>query len=265
MLVPRKIHQIFLTGDLPPRLSQQVADLKQRNQGWEHFLYSDRDAKQFIKTQYGSQMLEIYGRIDPAYGAARADLLRHLVIYKLGGVYLDIKSELGLPLDDVLRADDQYILTQWQNGPGQSHEKLGMHPDLAHISGGEFQSYLIIAVPGHAFSKATIDRIVRNIIGYRPWSGVGQMGVLRTTGPIAYTLAVHPLLLTAPHRFTTEDELGAIMSIPNYNHVEVFKQHYSMLRIPVIRMSSFEKLAQICIERLRECIHYVRSLKSRMH
>ena len=239
-----------------------MADLTQRNPKWEHSLYSSGDAEKFIEAKYGSQMLEIYSRIDPAYGAARADLLRHLIIYKLGGVYLDIKSDLRLPLDDVLRPDDQYILTQWRNGPGQSHENLGLHPDLAHISGGEFQSYLIMAVPGHPFSKATIDGIVRNIIQYRPWSGVGQMGVLRTTGPIAYTLAVYPLLSTAPHRFTTESDIGATMSIPNYAHNEVFRKHYSTLKVPVVRLSTLGRLTQICLERLRDFIHYIRSVKS---
>lgn len=262
MLIPRRIHQIFLSGDLPDRLIQQVADIKTRNPGWAHHLYAHEDAERFIATHYDDDMLRVYRRINPAYGAARADLLRHLIIYKLGGVYLDIKSDLTWPLDDVLRADDEYILTQWRNGPGELHAKMGLHPDLAHVRGGEFQSYLIIAVAGHPFSKAAIDRITGNITRYRPWSGVGRMGVLRTTGPIAYTLAVQPLLSTAPHRFTTEAAIGASMSITDYSHADVFKRHYSMLKVPVARLSAPARLAQIGFEKLRDFVHLVRQRKS---
>lgn len=260
--IPRKIHQIFLTGDIPDRLIQQIAEIKKRNPAWSHYLYTNKDAEIFIQSHYGDEMLRVYRRINPTYGAARADLLRHLIIYKRGGVYLDIKSDLTLPIDDVLRADDQYILTQWRNGPGEIHEKMGLHPDLAHIPGGEFQSYLIIAVSGHAFSKAAIDKIVLNIMQYRPWSGVGRMGVLRTTGPIAYTLAVQPILSTAPHRFTTETEIGASMSISNYSHSTVFKQHYSTLSTPVCQLSPFARTAQICFENLRHFVQAVRRLNA---
>lgn len=250
-MIPRHIHQIFLTGDLPPRLVEHVADLKARNLGWSHTLYDAAAAKRFIRGHYGDEMLATYRLIDPAYGAARADLLRHLIIYKLGGVYLDIKSDARTALDEVIRPDDQYILTQWRNGPGQSEQGFGLHPELSHIAGGEYLTHHLIAVPGHPFSEAAIDRIARNIRNYRPWSGVGKMGVIRTTGPVAYTLAVHPLLATAPHRFATEDELGTSLSIADYNHSDTFHRHYSTLTLPVGKLSPMGRLAQKGFERLR--------------
>ncbi len=38
--IPRKIHQIFLTGDIPDRLIQQIAEIKKRNPAWSHYLYT---------------------------------------------------------------------------------------------------------------------------------------------------------------------------------------------------------------------------------
>lgn len=256
--IPRLIHQTFSTVDLPERLQQHVDDLKARNPGWTHTLYDNNDAERFIASHYEVDMLRAYQRIDPAYGAARADLLRHLIIYKLGGVYLDIKSDAREPLDEVLHANDQYILTQWRNGPGEANQGFGLHPELSHIPGGEYHNYHLIAVPGHAFTKAAIDRIVNNILRYRPWSGVGKMGVIRTTGPSAYTLAVHPLLNSAPHRRATEEEMGLSISIPNYDHAATFKRHYSMLTIPVARLSFLETAMQKGIERLRRFKGYGR-------
>jgi len=252
IVIPRLIHQTFPSRQLPVRLQQHVAALQARNPGWTHTLYDNEDAERFVATNYNSKILKAYRRIDPAYGAARADLLRHLIIYKLGGVYLDIKSDAREPLDEVLNAEDQYILTQWQNGPGEVHQGFGLHPELAHIPGGEYQNYHLIAVPGHPFTKAAIDKIVSNILHYRPWSGVGKMGVIRTTGPSAYTLAIHPILSTAPHRQVTQEEIGLDISIRNYNHAETFRQHYSTLTIPVARLTAVERIVQRAIERVRQ-------------
>lgn len=248
MLIPRKIHQIFLNGALPLQLAQHVASLQARNPGWEHRTYNNADAEDFIRTHYGQSMLDTYQRINPRYGAARADLLRHLLIYECGGVYLDIKSDAIKPLDEVILANDTYILTQWLNGPGEEYEGFGLHPELADIPGGEYQTYHIVGVSGHDFSRATIERIVKNVRSYKPWSGVGRMGTVRTTGPSAYTSAIHPLRAICQHRFTTEEELGFVPSISDYNHGEVFNIHYSQLRDPVCRLSWYGRLAQLAVE-----------------
>jgi inositol phosphorylceramide mannosyltransferase catalytic subunit len=233
-LVPRIIHQIFLHGPLPPELQQNVDRLKTVNPGWEHRLYDLKDAERIV-AEYGGEIAEAYHRIDPRYGAAKADFLRHLIIVRDGGVYCDIKSGFSRPLDEVIRPDDSYILSQWANGPGEPYENRGLHRDLTHVPGGEFVTYFIISAPNHPFTEATIQRIVKNISDYKPWNAVGRNGVLRTTGPIAYTLAIHPLLNQHPHRFASEGELGAYPSIP-YDHFAVFTNHYSLLRVPVVRL-----------------------------
>lgn len=235
--IPRILHQIYLSGPLPAVLAANVQSLIDRNPGWEHRLYDARAAEEFIGQYYGPHMLRTYRRIDERYGAARADILRHLIIHRFGGVYCDIKSSFDLPLDQTIRPDDKYLLAQWRNGPGEPNAGFGLHHDLSHITGGEFITYFIIGEPQHAFSNAVIRRIVSNIESYRPWSAVGRTGVLRTTGPIAYTLAIHPLLARYDHRFVTERQLGARPSIEHgYVHEMIFKRHYSRLSVPVVKL-----------------------------
>ncbi len=252
MQVPRLIHQIYLQGDLPERLKEQVGLLKQRNPNWEHRLYDLQSGEDLIRNHFGARTLKALMAINPDYGAARADLMRHLILHQFGGVYLDIKSDLVRPLDEVVRPDDEYLLSQWRNAPGQLHEGFGLHPELSHIPGGEFQTYFLIGRKRHPFSKAAIEAITSNILHYRPWSGVGKMGVIRTTGPSAYTLAVHPILHTAAYRMVSEDEVGARMSINNYAHQDVFKRHYSVLTSPVARLAYPSRMLQLLIERLRQ-------------
>lgn len=69
--------------------------------------------------------------------------------------------------------------------------------------------------------------------------GVGRLGVLRVTGPIAYTLAITPLLHFHQHRFVdSQSEMGFEYSIfpasKALPHKELFKNHYTYLSDPVI-------------------------------
>ncbi|MBV9842653.1 MAG: hypothetical protein JOY99_14160 [Sphingomonadaceae bacterium] len=238
-VIPRVIHQTFPTRELPETFCAIVDDLKARNPGWTHRLYDDADIERYIGEAYGADILARYRRIDRRYGAARADLFRYLLIYREGGVYLDIKSSFTAPIDNVLRSDDRFLLSRWRNGPGEPHEGYSLHHrELAHVPGGEFQNWHVIAAPGHPYLKAVIDTVLANIDRYRPWrDGTGKLGVVRTTGPIAYTLAILPILDRHPHRLiANETELAMIYNVPGGRaYRRLLPKRYATLRMAVVR------------------------------
>lgn len=246
-MIPRLIHQIYLDGSLPAVLQQNVDQIIRLNPRWVHRLY-DATAAETLVAEAGEEIARAYHMIDPRYGAARADLLRHVILYQFGGVYCDIKSGFSQPLDETIRPEDSYILCQWANKRGEQFEGIGLHRDLAHVPGGEFVVYFIICERHHPFTAAAIRQIVGNVLNYRPWHSVGRNGVLRTTGPIAYTLAVHPLLNDHPHRLVSADEIGAYPSMMDgYDHFDVFKRHYSTLDVPVVRLGrTGARLSKMC-------------------
>lgn len=108
-------NHIFQTArsmsDLPHEIEQNIAHLRQSNPEYEYHLFDDEEIRAFILEHYGEVIWGYYQRIAPPYGAARADFFRYLLMYQLGGVYLDIKSSLDRPLREVLRDDDQFLLT----------------------------------------------------------------------------------------------------------------------------------------------------------
>ncbi|MCA3362157.1 MAG: hypothetical protein INF74_09420, partial [Roseomonas sp.] len=61
------------------------------NPDWEYRLYEDADCERFIRENYDAETFKLFRSIHPDYGAARADFFRYLLLYRLGGVYLDIK------------------------------------------------------------------------------------------------------------------------------------------------------------------------------
>lgn len=245
--LPKLIHQTFPSKQLPSELQSNVDTLQALNPGWRHSLYDDADIDRFIRSAYGAEVHARYLRIDPLYGAARADLFRYLLLYKLGGVYLDIKSAALRPLDEVLSPQERFIVAQWPSGPDAKFKGAGWHEETKHIQEGEFQQWFVVASPGHPFLKAVIDNVLRNIAVYNPaLHGVGKRGVLRVSGPIAYTLAIEPLLAHHPHRrVDAQRDLGLEYSIyptvdrGQHAHLRLFKKHYSQSTSSVVRLRGF--------------------------
>jgi hypothetical protein len=231
LAIPRVIHQTFYSKQLPESFRQNIAHLKGQNPSFELRLYDDADAKDFIRDELGTAILERFLRIRPEYGAARADLFRYLLIYARGGVYLDVKSTTTRPLEEVLRPNDRFLLSHWANRPGEEHEGWG-NEDVRYpgLPEGEFQQWHVIAAPRHPFLQAVIEKTLANIRTYSPWkAGIGKVGTFRTTGPICYTNAILPILPLHPHRLLrTNADLGLRYSIFEQagHHHSLGKSHY---------------------------------------
>lgn len=244
--IPRIIHQTYVSeAAIPGEIAAGVAALKAMNPGWEYRFYDDPAVEAFIRDVYGPKILDYYRRIDPRYGAARADLFRYLLIYKCGGVYLDIKSTVARPLDEILDTGERYLLCRWNNGAGAKFQGYGLHAALRSVGGGEFQQWHVIAAPGAPFLRAVIDAVLTNIDRYRPWlHGTGRRGVLQVTGPIAYTLAIQPLLGLHPHRFAgTNEEIGIVYSDLARPHQTLLQNHYLSQPAPLIPPQGFGRIA----------------------
>jgi len=236
--IPRTLHQIYLGRPLPPDLSTVVAQVRETNPTWDHRLYDDARMTDYVSTHFGPEVARYLTMIDDHYLAARADLFRYLVVYREGGVYLDVKSLTRRPLDDVLRADDLFLLAQWNNADG-NFTGFGVHPEVAHVPGGEYQQWWLAGAAGHPFLRAAILRVMRNLDAYRVrGAGVGMHGVLRTTGPLAYTAAIAPIVREHPcRRLADEREVGlAYSTLPGLTHARADPQHYSRQWRPVVRV-----------------------------
>ena len=246
--IPKIIHQTYLSKELPPAIEANIELICRMNPGWEYRFYDDADIATFIAANYGVHILQYYERINARCGAARADLFRYLLMYKTGGVYLDIKSSLELKLDTVIREDDTFLLCNWNIRAEENYYGGGQHFELRHMPAGEYQQWHITAAPGHPFLRAVIGNVLANIDTYNPGlHGVGKHGVIRLTGPIAYSRAIFPLLTLYPHRFAhSGEELGFKYSIyagkGESSHKALFNTHYSVLEESIINLKPGRKI-----------------------
>lgn len=197
LLIPRIIHQTsgFKKGELPKEIVDNINRLKEMNPTFEYRYYDNDDCIKFIKSNYDKKTLKLYLSINPKFGPARADLFRYLLMYKVGGVYLDIKSYTIRPLDEILLPSDEYLLSHWIGKDWDS---------LLEYEHGEFQNWHIICVPNHPFLKKTIENVMYNISNYNPdklstidgvvplWARfeIEKSRVILTTGPIPYSISI---------------------------------------------------------------------------
>jgi inositol phosphorylceramide mannosyltransferase catalytic subunit len=246
--IPKVIHQTYFKKELPIEIQQNIQNLKNTNPDWIFKLYDDDDIVSYIKTHF-PELLNFYLKINDRYGAARADFFRYLVIYNEGGLYLDIKSSISKPLKDVIFDEDKYLLCHWENAPGQRHEVFGHHGGIKNPH-GEFQQWHVVAAKGHPFLKAVIENVCNNILHYNPYfHDVGGWAVINCTGPLAYTLAITPLLNTYPHRLERDNtSYGLIYSIYEDqnlavgHHNKIMKRHYTILSESLIKLNPLNKL-----------------------
>lgn len=240
--IPRIIHQIFFrerdpSAALPTALAAQVSELRCANPGWQHRLYNLQAMRSYIGEHLNVAMLDRFDSIGRGYGAAKADLFRYLVLYREGGVYVDIKSSLSRQLDDLAGAFT-YPLIQWPNRPGEPYEGWGLHESVNNVAGGEYVQCFIMSPAQHPYLEAVIERVSASLDSYAARRcGTGRDAVLAVTGPIAYTQAILPIIEQCDHQFRSFVDLGFVFTpsgsaTPRH---QLFQSDYTQNWRPLVR------------------------------
>jgi len=94
--VPLVIYQSWQTHVLPSGMKKNIMNTIANNPEFDYYLYSDSDSRKFIKDNYDSSVVAAFDSLRP--GAYKSDLWRYCILYKLGGVYFDIKMVPLVPL-----------------------------------------------------------------------------------------------------------------------------------------------------------------------
>ena len=88
-IIPFNIFQTWHTKLLPPLMMKSVTLIKRMNPKFNYYLFDDNECREFIRKHFNSDVLHAFDSLIP--GAYKADLWRYCVLYKKGGIYLDIK------------------------------------------------------------------------------------------------------------------------------------------------------------------------------
>ncbi len=92
--IPKKIHQIWLGGELPTYYNVLIESIKKNNPDWEYKLWTDKDIELLnLKNK------NLFNTI--TNNGLKADLLRYEILYNEGGVYLDVDFYCIKPFGDL--------------------------------------------------------------------------------------------------------------------------------------------------------------------
>ena len=141
MPIPRYIFQTCSPKELPPGMSDAVKNIKTANPGFRHFLYSESDCRTFISTHFGNDVLTAYDTL--ILSAFKTDLWKYCVLFKCGGVFVDIKyiPVRGFSFLDILHRNHLVL----------DDERTGIHTDF------------MACEPGLPLLAQCISRIVRHV------------------------------------------------------------------------------------------------------
>lgn len=264
MCIPKIIHQIYLQGEsqIPDNIKVSINDLRSKNPDWEYRLYDEPLILDYLHKNYSDEILQLYLSVDARYSAARSDFFRYLLIYKEGGVYLDLKSSCSLPFDSILHEEDEFIICGWENEIGQKYEGYGKNKHLKYLKHGEYQQWNIIAKKESPYLKAVIEEVSFRIQHYSPLKyHVGRKGVLNTTGPVPYSIAIEKLIQSHhfPYRYERFAETFGLI-YRNADTSIVNKNHYSLQIQPVIKLN---KIAYVLYILWLYLLHPKKALKKR--
>ena len=107
-VIPLDIYQTWHTKSLPDKMKENVNNLKNKNPEFTYHLYDDNDCREFIKKNFDKDVLNAFDSLIP--GAYKADLWRYCILYKKGGVYLDIKFKCEDNFKLIELVDNEYLV-----------------------------------------------------------------------------------------------------------------------------------------------------------
>jgi mannosyltransferase OCH1-like enzyme len=167
MRIPRKIYQAWHDKKVKPIFKEYIDKTLKMNPEYEYELFGEEDMDNFVRDNYDGEIYSCYKRIKLI--TAKVDFWRYLILYKNGGIYLDIDSALLKPLDDLI-LDYDAVITREPNVPN------------------EYVQWALFFCKEHPILKQTIENVVDNIKNNRYSNNVGRM-----TGPLPYTEAIDKL------------------------------------------------------------------------
>lgn len=92
--IPLQIFQTWETKEYSfkhKNIFNSIQKLKTNNKNCFYFLFDDDDCRNYIKYNFDFNVLKAYDTLIPA--AYKADLWRYCILYKMGGIYIDIKYQ----------------------------------------------------------------------------------------------------------------------------------------------------------------------------
>ena len=140
-LVPKIIWQTNYTNRVSLPIKTAWCWNRLLSRSYKYRFHSTAERLAFVKQNFPGKPTELYSRL--TIGAAQADVWRLMVLYKHGGVYMDIDSHFVWPLDRFIEAGTSEIFLRYKSK--------------------DATNYFIASAPANPNIKALLDEVLYRI------------------------------------------------------------------------------------------------------
>ena len=138
MKIPKIIHQSWKTKEVPQIWQSYQKKVQELHPDWEYILWTDESSEQLVAEVF-PQFLPVYQGF--SRNIMRADVFRYLIMYHMGGMYLDLDYEMIRPFD--FKKEELVLPMNRQKKAGDAYDGIG--------------NAIFASIPAHAFWKDVID------------------------------------------------------------------------------------------------------------
>lgn len=126
-LIPKKMHQLWIGGDLPKFFQQYIDTCKKTNPGWEYKLWTEKDL-QTLSYNKDVEAKLFSNRFD-----VTKDYFMHVILAKEGGVFLDVDYACFKPFDQLNHQYEAWFALEpggwWKSVPAVNFSIIAAKPN----------------------------------------------------------------------------------------------------------------------------------------
>ena len=140
-IIPLHLYTCWHTKDLPPLMRENYNFLVEENPQITCHLYDEEDCRTFIKNNFEPDVFEAYNSLIPC--SYKSDLWRYCILYKNGGIYMDIKYKCVNNFKFIALTEQEHFVRD--------------------IPENSVYTALIVTLPQNEIMRKCIYQIVKNV------------------------------------------------------------------------------------------------------
>ena len=168
-MIPKIIYRSWKTHNFHPKIEKFINRMLNKNPDYEQVIYTDEQVQDYVKSNYDTEIYKAFDSLNIM--TAKVDFWRYLILFKNGGIYLDIDSQINSKISDFLEDDDEALITAETN------------PEL-------FVQWALFFIKEHPILEKVIENTTENIIKNKHPNDIAN-----TTGPGVFTKSLQEIHL----------------------------------------------------------------------
>lgn len=159
-MIPKTIHQIYWNRLYENKFHEKVLSIRKKmkkiNPEYKFIIYNEEEMDNFVYNNFNGKILEMYKKIN--LSVPKSDFARLLILYEIGGIYLDMKSSIECNLDNFITDKDKAIISVERKGWAEN-----------------FCQWAMIFEPKHPILEYAIQEIIDNIVNMKYYNDIENM------------------------------------------------------------------------------------------